>query len=162
MTAAARAAVDIAAVMRRVSDAAVPFESRWTLAAGDWRGSVAWGDNHVSFELSNRLTSATVGRHPHVGNKPKDGKCVWLGDLFALATQIVLEAVKVAEQVGEPSVGLVPIASRQTAVAERRCRAGGARTAGRPHHRRRRRGGLPGRRPARRVATLTASRGKKR
>jgi len=33
VTAAARAAVDIAAVMRRVSEAAVPFESRWTLRA---------------------------------------------------------------------------------------------------------------------------------
>jgi prepilin-type N-terminal cleavage/methylation domain-containing protein len=35
-------------------------KSLWTTAAGDWRGSACWGDNHVSFELSNRLTTTTI------------------------------------------------------------------------------------------------------
>jgi prepilin-type N-terminal cleavage/methylation domain-containing protein len=35
-------------------------KSLWTTAAGDWRGSAVWGDNHVSFELSNRLTTTTI------------------------------------------------------------------------------------------------------
>jgi len=35
-------------------------KSLWTTTPGDWRGSVTWGDNHVSFELSNRLTTPTI------------------------------------------------------------------------------------------------------
>jgi prepilin-type N-terminal cleavage/methylation domain-containing protein len=35
-------------------------KSLWTTAAGDWRGSVTWGDNHVGFELSNRLSTTTI------------------------------------------------------------------------------------------------------
>jgi prepilin-type N-terminal cleavage/methylation domain-containing protein len=35
-------------------------KSLWTTAPGDWRGSACWGDNHVSFELSNRLTTTTI------------------------------------------------------------------------------------------------------
>jgi len=35
-------------------------KSLWTTTAGDWRGSAAWGDNHVGFELNNRLTTTTV------------------------------------------------------------------------------------------------------
>ncbi|MCX5661794.1 MAG: type II secretion system protein [Planctomycetota bacterium] len=34
--------------------------SLWTTTPGDWRGAVAWGDNHVGFELSNRLTTTTI------------------------------------------------------------------------------------------------------
>jgi prepilin-type N-terminal cleavage/methylation domain-containing protein len=35
-------------------------KSLWTTAAGDWRGGVTWGDNHVGFELSNRLGTTTI------------------------------------------------------------------------------------------------------
>jgi prepilin-type N-terminal cleavage/methylation domain-containing protein len=35
-------------------------KSLWTTTLGDWRGGVCWGDNHVSFELSNRLTTTTI------------------------------------------------------------------------------------------------------
>jgi prepilin-type N-terminal cleavage/methylation domain-containing protein len=35
-------------------------KSLWTTTPGDWRGSVCWGDDHVTFELSNRLTTTTI------------------------------------------------------------------------------------------------------
>jgi prepilin-type N-terminal cleavage/methylation domain-containing protein len=35
-------------------------KSLWTTSSGDWRGSACWGDNHVGFELSNRLTTTTI------------------------------------------------------------------------------------------------------
>ncbi|MCX5661792.1 MAG: type II secretion system protein [Planctomycetota bacterium] len=35
-------------------------QSLWTTTPGDWRGGVCWGDNHVGFELSNRLTTTTI------------------------------------------------------------------------------------------------------
>jgi prepilin-type N-terminal cleavage/methylation domain-containing protein len=35
-------------------------KSLWTTSLGDWRGGVCWGDNHVGFELSNRLTTTTI------------------------------------------------------------------------------------------------------
>jgi prepilin-type N-terminal cleavage/methylation domain-containing protein len=35
-------------------------KSLWTTTLGDWRGGVCWGDNHVGFELSNRLTTTTI------------------------------------------------------------------------------------------------------
>jgi prepilin-type N-terminal cleavage/methylation domain-containing protein len=35
-------------------------KSLWTTTPGSWRGSVCWGDDHVSFELSNLLTTTTV------------------------------------------------------------------------------------------------------
>jgi prepilin-type N-terminal cleavage/methylation domain-containing protein len=34
--------------------------SLWTTSLGDWRGGVTWGDNHVGFELSNKLTTTTI------------------------------------------------------------------------------------------------------
>jgi prepilin-type N-terminal cleavage/methylation domain-containing protein len=35
-------------------------KSLWTTAIGSWRGSACWGDNHVSFELSNLLTTTSI------------------------------------------------------------------------------------------------------
>lgn len=41
-------------------------QSLWTTTPGDWRGGVAWGDNHVSFEMSHRLTTTTIyGTNTH-------------------------------------------------------------------------------------------------
>jgi prepilin-type N-terminal cleavage/methylation domain-containing protein len=35
-------------------------KSVWTSTAGNWTGSTCWGDNHVNFQLSNRLTTTTI------------------------------------------------------------------------------------------------------
>jgi prepilin-type N-terminal cleavage/methylation domain-containing protein len=35
-------------------------KSLWVTTTSAWRGSAAWGDNHVSFELSNLLTTTTI------------------------------------------------------------------------------------------------------
>jgi prepilin-type N-terminal cleavage/methylation domain-containing protein len=35
-------------------------KSVWTSSAGVWTGSTCWGDNHVNFQLTNRLTTSTI------------------------------------------------------------------------------------------------------
>ncbi len=35
-------------------------KSVWTSGVGNWTGSTCWGDNHVNFQSSNRLTTTTI------------------------------------------------------------------------------------------------------
>lgn len=55
---------------RNVSDVFEVFESVHTLKEGQWRGSMAWGDNHATFEedpiVSTRLTQDTPSNADHL------------------------------------------------------------------------------------------------
>jgi prepilin-type N-terminal cleavage/methylation domain-containing protein len=35
-------------------------KSVWTSSAGTWTGSTCWGDNHVNFQLSSKMTTTTI------------------------------------------------------------------------------------------------------
>ena len=42
--------------------------SVWTTDAGDWRGSLAWNDNHVKFEQTNSGFTTKYGAHVNSAN----------------------------------------------------------------------------------------------